>query len=1125
MATPENLDINALSLLLERFLDSREAQNATKEIRSIMSHPQMAVHLTQLMSTHPKAEVRHLSAIFLRKVIVKAWGTLPPEHRVEMKNVLKDRVVHESEHLVRVSIATVLSRVAQISLRDWGAELMAFLGELASSPTAGHREVAMINFHALVEGMCGGDQLREYFVSFAQVFEKGLADPESGRVRLAAVKGLGALTTKAEKDSELASLKSLLKPLAGVVQHALETNSEDEIIYSMEIFDNLLETNGVFADADLPDMVRFCARLGAQKQLSMGVRDTAFNFIHWLANYKPKVLSRNLDLLSDLFDVIISIGAEPDDEADGGADQDEFIVTSSRMAAQCLDSIALNVPTKYVFLPMLEKLQPYTRSSNPLEKRSALVLLGIMSEGCAKAMRKRLDQLLPFVLASFEDSAPEVRSSAGVCLGQMAEFLEPEISNYHDQAFPCLLKAVTTSSDAVKEKVCYSLEQFIDNLDAITVAPYIPVMVPPLLAALNACQTYSARQAVLGSLGGFALAGKGQFEPYVADLLRIVLGGLAYTGMEQSEFRGRCTRVAAVLAQIDSPTFNAAKEDVVKQVLQGFEDVDSYELRESAYRFMSCVAETQRNALVPILSNVLQWVLASLMADDGFEKEYEDEAGGTVSLGDEDDDDEKVCKGYRVHAGFLDEQEAALDCLKFVFENTDAEHLQPYISKIIDSLEQMSKYFHPEIRAALPGVMIAMMDSYHQTYRPPHIVAAAAQLGKDPKDIVMGQDVIKYEVGFPAKTRLHNNTKQLWNESLWRIFQTMLSEDDNKLVMANVMSAIGEILEETGPDLIEDVFDANDPNRLLLSPTHAILKGEHPCQKFDSSSDGVDDHEESRGTEEKLYEGLSTLVSALALALGSQFQPMFALMHPHLFALANHTHSLTYRCIALGCYSEVIRAMGECNETKGFIAMLTPIAINGMKQQEDWLLKRNSCFFVGIVTEVSPTHPTIQERMIEILQALDAVLQTDPEEITQDDEACTVDNAVSAVGRILRSVGPKGLKAPVETVALKFLKCLPLKSDYEENESILKTLVFMSSSKDLQPIVEQNVVDFLYISIREVLNPAAMVPTAVTNNVHDMNKMLLRQLGPQSDKVQELVKVNVKDDVKAIKYIENAFTS
>lgn len=95
-------------------------------------------------------------------------------------------ISNEPEHLVRRSVAEVVSSIAKLALpaQQW-PDLLDYMLQLSQSQHAEHREVSMVVFMSLTDAL--GDQMRPQFVQLQRIFSAGLTDP-SPPVRLAALR-------------------------------------------------------------------------------------------------------------------------------------------------------------------------------------------------------------------------------------------------------------------------------------------------------------------------------------------------------------------------------------------------------------------------------------------------------------------------------------------------------------------------------------------------------------------------------------------------------------------------------------------------------------------------------------------------------------------------------------------------------------------------------------------------------------------------------------------------------------------------------------------------------------------------------------------------------------------------
>jgi hypothetical protein len=117
---------------------------------------------------------------------------------------------------------------------------------------------------------------------------------------------------------------------------------------------------------------------------------------------------------------------------------------------QVIDTLALHLPKKQVYPPIAAFAKQSIQNPNPLFREAAVTLLGVIAEGCAEVMRKRLKELLPVVLAGLRDGVKEVRGQAAFALGLFAESLQPEMAEHYEQVLPPVFDLLKDQDDEVQ---------------------------------------------------------------------------------------------------------------------------------------------------------------------------------------------------------------------------------------------------------------------------------------------------------------------------------------------------------------------------------------------------------------------------------------------------------------------------------------------------------------------------------------------------------------------------------------------------------------------------------------------------------------------------------------------------
>jgi hypothetical protein len=128
----------------------------------------------------------------------------------------------------------------------------------------------------------------------------------------------------------------------------------------------------------------------------------AIQILSWLSKYKPKTLVKH-KMVGPILAVMCPILAEPDTR------NHEDEVAPEHAAAEVLDTMAMNLPKKHIFPPVLHFSVSNCRNPDPNYRDAAVMALGVISEGCFEVMKTRLEEVLTLVLEALKDKEQVIR--------------------------------------------------------------------------------------------------------------------------------------------------------------------------------------------------------------------------------------------------------------------------------------------------------------------------------------------------------------------------------------------------------------------------------------------------------------------------------------------------------------------------------------------------------------------------------------------------------------------------------------------------------------------------------------------------------------------------------------------
>ncbi|ERN00947.1 importin-4 isoform X1 [Amborella trichopoda] len=980
----------SLELLLIQFLmpDNDARRQAEEQIKRLAKDPHVIPALLQHMRTAKTANVRQLSAVLLRKKITGHWMKLSPQVKDSVKSALMESITVEHSPPVRRASANVVSVVAKYAVPagEW-PELLPFLFQCSQSPQEDHREVALILFSSLTETI--GEMFRPHLATLQSLFLKSLQDETSTRVRIAALKAVGSFVEFVHDRDEVVMVRELIPSILNVSRQCLANGDEEVAVIAFEIFDELVESPAPLLGSFVVSIVQFSLEVSSSENLETNTRHQAIQIISWLAKYKPKSLVKH-KLVVPILQVMCPLLAE----ASHGDDDDDDL-SADRAAAEVIDTMAVNLPRKLVFPPVLEFASIGYQNPNPKYREASVMALGVVSEGCFELMKNKLEDVLRIVLEALKDPEQLVRGAASFALGQFAEHLQPEIVTYYESVLPCILNSIGDASEEVQEKSYYALAAFCENMGE-EILPFLGPLMGRLLEALQN-NSRNLQETCMSAIGSVAAAAEQAFIPYAEKVLEMMKNFLVLIQDEDLRARARAIELVGIVAMaVGRARMEPILPPFIEAAISGF-TLDFSELREYTHGFFSNIAEIMNGGFSQYLPHVVPLAFSSCNLDDGSAVDIDESDGdesvygfGEVSTDDEAHDERRV-RNISIRTGVLDEKAAATQALGLFALHTKSSFI-PYFEETMKILTKHAGYFHEDVRLqaiiALKNVLIAT------------------------------------ESVFPGSNELSAESKHVL-DTLMNIYIRTMNEDDDKEVVAQTCTNLAEIIKSSTYVAIESYVPR------LVESTLVLLREESACQQLESDSD-VDENDAEH--DEVLMDAVSDLLPAFARCLVYRFEPVLDRFFQPLMKFAKASRPSEDRTMVVACLAEVAQEMG--GPIAKYIDKLMPLVLKELSSSEA-TNRRNAAFCVG---ELCKNGGEAALRYYgDILRGLYPLFG----EFEVDD--AVRDNAAGAVARMIM-VQPQSI--PLNQVLPVLLKALPLKDDLQESDAVYGCLCnLIGSSK------------------------------------------------------------------------------
>ncbi|KAL8237487.1 hypothetical protein R6Q59_018568 [Mikania micrantha] len=724
-------------------------------------------------------------------------------------------------------------------------------------------------------------------------------------------------------------------------------------------------------------------------------------------------------------------------------------LSSDRTAAEVIDTMSINL-SYYVFPHVFEFASENSRNVDPKFREASIMVLGLISEGCLEMLKEKLEPVLHIVLEGLRDPEQVVRGSASFAIGQFAEYLQPEILSHYKKILPHVLRSLQDASDDVKEKSYYALAAFCENMHE-EIVPFFDTLLGKLLDSLQNSPRI-IQETCLSAISSVASAADKAFIPYAKRVLELMKPFMALTNEEDLHSRARATELVGIVAVIvGREKMESNLPPFIEAAITGYV-LECSKLREHTHGFFSNVTEILEDGMARYLPHVVPLAFSSCYLDDrpAVDVDDSDEDADVVGLGvvssDDEDQDEPIVGNIRIRTAVLDEKAAAIQALGLFALHTKSAYA-PYLEESLVIMMKHSNYFHEDVR------LLSVIGLKH-ILTVAHVILQGHNEGT-------------------------SKMKQIL-DSVMTIYIKTMNQDEDKEVVAQTCMSVAQVIGDFGYAAIEPHMAS------LVESTLVLLQQMSACQQVEFDSDTKVYYPAQN---EVLMDAVTGLLPAFAKAMGSNFEPIFAILFNPLMEFVKGSNSPKDWTMVVECVAEVAQNMGA--PISGYVNPLMPFVLKELDSPSA-TNRRNAAFCVG---ELCKNGGDCSLKYFDdVLQCLYPLFEE-----SEQDHAVR-DNAAGAVAKMIMA---HQNSVPLNQVLPVLLKVLPLKEDHEESVPVytcICNLVLSSNSQMLQ-LVSDLVVVFVQVAIspletREVkLQIGGAVSHLISLYGHQM-RPILRRLPP-----------------------------
>ena len=1024
-------ELSKMEAILHKLVmpDNEAIKQGTLELKEAFKQPNAVPQLCEVLSSSKTPQIRQYSALLLRKKLgkKKLWSSLNPSDRETLKNGTMEALTREPEKTVQHAIVQLIAVLAKHELlKNQWPELIPLLEQCFQSEEPGRKSLAMFMASALCESSAEVIK-NNYFAGFCKLFNKSLTSCNDPEVGYHASLAMGHLVPFIGSE-ELKFFQPLVGNVTTFIKKLIDAGEEEKAATAMEIYDDLFESEVAIVVPHIKPIVELCMVVAANPNCQDSLRVKAISFLGTLTRMKKKTIVKHklyIQMVNVLFPILCTFkeGEENGEEED---DEDDLEDSPTLCAAQTLDLLALNLPPEKYMSALMSHLNPALNSSDPKLLKGAFEALAVSAEGCSDHIRKKyLVNFLKYLDSGIRHPMAAVRNAALYALGQFSEYMQPEISNYANQILPVLIQYLDSACQQMQQnpakkapggldRVFYALQIFCENMEKKLV-PFLPELMTRLLPMASPSQAFpiTVKQLAISGIGSVANAVKGAMVTFFADTIEPLKGYLQPQSNDEGiTLLSQSMDTLSSLARAVGPTnfVPSLAEECCKLGIELMNQHDDPDVRKAAFNLFGAVAFVAKANMGSILPGLVEQMLNAAVSKDGISLELKDDdiAGLPLDeLSDDEDDENTVIsldadsslndleniKSINVENAYKDEKETAIAMLKEMCESCGPKTFLPFVPKCLEEIWPQLEHVHEDIRRESVYAVSKFCAAYY---------------------IELDQGV--------GDLNLFNQTA----EKLVPLLCQMVRTDESIDVVCACLDMVADLLKSCKqgitnlPGLCEEIIQV----------MHNVIQSKCACMDSDQINENDDDVSEEAEQDEVLFEYAGDILPSLGMALGDpvKFQPYFAGMLGHLLKKTKPKCTTAEKSFAAGSMAECMEPLQ--GQLEPFVSHIMPVFLK-LVEDEDDDVRNNAVFGLGELVFYSGS--VMHQHFGNLLATLSNLM-------SNEKAPRVIDQIVGAVCRLI--MANKDL-VPVDAVVPVILQQLPLREDYDEYETVFKTLIVL----------------------------------------------------------------------------------
>lgn len=617
---------------------------------------------------------------------------------------------------------------------------------------------------------------------------------------------------------------------------------------------------------------------------------------------------------------------------------------------------------------------------------------------------EEIDPIMKIILQFLESPQPKVRYASIHCIGQLASDMKGDFARrYHANIIPLLLNLLNDSVPRIVGHCLAALTNVLENCSTEAVKPHITNILEPCLGFLVSGISLIKENA-LTSISTIAKVSSRAFIPYWQKTAEIVFGVLnSSTQKEHKYLRGHCVECLTLVGlAVGEEEFQKAVHDIITKMIEIQQtDIDAADPQKF---FLLAGWKRICILLKGRFTPYLETILPSLfnIVDSIVQEEKEKKRRLTQA--------EDEATDVKEAMGVLPSEEKK-DKLFYATNTSESQEVSLAVDMMHTFLKHLGKDYLPYVQKTSEVLVFLIKNSSNDKVR----FACAQGLSEIIKVIQASDEADKQIL---AATSARTYEALLWGA---------IAEEFEAVNIKEFIFGIKEVVAAAGRYMSQEeieIFSERVIEALRKSDTRKIENKTYVAENKDDFDE--DDHflmEEENKNEEELQCGLADLMGALFISHKDMTLPLVQYIKANLLPKV-FDPSVSYIMNKFGLFliDNMIEFLGLemiPDEWPQFTQVLVQYSVSTRAE-----LRQAAVYGIGVLAEKSKEKFALVSELC--LKALYSCIQIKKENTRKDDYYYARDNAVSALGKIIKCQSQNvNLK---ETIQF-WLSQLPLKHD------------------------------------------------------------------------------------------------